>query len=139
MRSQRNPVRFTIDILGSVAWKDRARCAFIARAVGGHYELHLVKANYAPKGSWAYAATATGALALVDLQAESHAEHAEFDAKVLARVPAHPSHTFATPLAKLVVRGKGGPQTAKIGEALVRLLGGWESHRQREGRSVVDA
>ena len=50
-----------LDILGSVAWKDRARCAFIARSSERHIELHLVKANYAPRHAWAYTATPTGA------------------------------------------------------------------------------
>ena len=93
----------------------------VARAVGGHYELHLVKANYAPKGSWAYAATATDALALVDLRAEQLAEHAEFDAQVLRHVPPHPFTTTATPLAELVLGVKGGRQTAKVRRALGRL------------------
>ena len=112
-----------IDVLGSVAWKDRARCAFIARSVSGHYELHLVKANYAPiRHAWAYKATSAGALALVDIRAEQHAEYADFDAKVLAHVPAHPAHIFPTTLAELVNSGKSGPKKGKIDEALVRLL-----------------
>ena len=111
-----------LDILGSVAWKDRARCALIARTSGNHIELHLVKANYAPKHAWAYTATPTGALVLADFQAEQRAEHAELDAKVLEHVPPHPFTTTATPLAALVLGVKGGRQTVKVREALRRLV-----------------
>ena len=63
-----------LDILGSGAWSHRARCCFVARASKSHIDLHLVKANYAPQGgSWAYTATATGALVQVDPQAAARA------------------------------------------------------------------
>ena len=111
-----------LDILGSGAWSHRARCCFVARARNAHIELHLVKANYAPKGSWAYKAKPTGALILADLQAEQHAEHAEDDAKVLEHVPPHPFSTTATPLAELVLGTKGGGRVAKVRAALARLV-----------------
>ena len=111
-----------LDILGSVAWKDRARCAFIARSSERHIELHLVKANYAPRHAWAYKATPTGALELVDLHAEQRAEHAEMDVKVLEHVPPPPFTTTATPLAQLVMGTKGGRQTATVRAALQRLV-----------------
>ena len=103
-----------LDILGSGAWSHRARCCFVARARNSHIELHLVKANYAPQGSsWAYKATPTGALELVDLLAAQRAEHAEFDAKVLACVPAHPAMSYSA-LTEVVLGGKNTDRTVKV-------------------------
>ena len=88
-----------LDILGSGAWSARARGCFVARSVGRHYELHLVKANYAPQGlSWAYTATSTEALEQVDLEAERRAEDAKEDAKVLKEVPAYPDSISSSAL-----------------------------------------
>ena len=109
-----------IDILGSGAWSARARCAFVARSVSGHYELHLVKANYAPiRHAWAYKATPTGALALVDIRVEQHEEHAEIDAKVLAHIQRAPY--TASALTKKVFGYKGKGSKSKIDDALGRL------------------
>ena len=111
-----------LDILGSGAWSHRARCCFVARARNSHIELHLVKANYAPKGSWTYKATPTGALVLADLHAEQQAAHAEFDATVLAHVLPHPATISPTALTEAACGGKGGDRLIKTRGALQRLL-----------------
>lgn len=112
-----------LDILGSGAWSARARCCFVARASKTHIDLHLVKANYAPQGgSWAYTATATGALVQVDRQAVQMAEHAEDDTKVLAKVPEYPKVIYKTPLTDAIYGGHGGGQVNKTLAALQRLL-----------------
>ena len=99
--------------------------------MSGYYELHLVKANYAPiRHAWAYKATPTGALALVDLRAEQHAEHAEIDAKVLAHIPPAPFTTNASSLAEKVFGSKSGSRKGKIDDALDRLL--------KDGKVVVN-
>ena len=111
-----------LDILGSGAWSHRARCCFVARAHNTHIELHLVKANYAPQGgSWAYTATATGALVQVDRQAAARAANAEFDDKVLAGVPTHPATIAPTTLTTGVLGSKSGPRLTQVDAALDRL------------------
>ena len=111
-----------LDILGSGAWSARARSCFVARSVGEHYELHLVKANYAPRGSWAYAATATEALALVDIRAGQRAKDAKDDADVLKAVPAYPDSISPSKLADIVFGGRNKSRLAQAQAALDRLM-----------------
>ena len=59
---------------------------------------------------------------MVNLLAEQRAEHAALDAKVLEHVPPDPFTTSKTPLSELVFGAKGGRQTAKVLEALSRLV-----------------
>ena len=115
-----------LDILGSGAWSHRARCCFVARAHNHHIELHLVKANYAPQGaSWAYTATSTGALELVDLRAAQGSEDADLDEKVLAVMPAHPATISPTALTDDVPwvgkGGKSGDRQKMVLKSLIRL------------------
>ena len=95
----------------------------MARASSSHIELHLVKANYALQGSaWAYTATSTGALEQVDLLAAEREKFKEYDAKVLAGMPAYPAKITKTALTDLVeTGGSGGRSVPKVLAALVRL------------------
>ena len=111
-----------IDILGSGAWKDRARCAFIARAANGHIELHLVKANYAPqRAKWTYTATTTGALEPIDVQATQRAADAKIDADVLKHMPTPPKKVSKTALTVNRKGGKGDRWVHETYESLRRL------------------
>ena len=88
-------------------------------------DLHLVKANYAKKGAWAYTAESTGALTQVDIRVEQDAKDAEFDAAVLEHVPAHPDTIAVSPLAKIVIGNSGGSRggpNEKVQAAMRRLV-----------------
>lgn len=113
-----------LDILGSGAWSHRARGCFVARAVDSHYELSLVKANYAPRAKWTYTATTTGALEPIDVQATQRsadaADAAKHDATVLRCVPAHPEKKSRRAIA-IEVFGNNNNKT--YGPKLIASLG----------------
>ena len=110
-----------LDILGSGAWSHRARGCFVARAVDSHYELSLVKANYAPRAKWTYTATTTGALKPIDVQATQRAADAKIDADVLKHMPTPPKKVSKTALTVNRTGGKNKGRVDETHEALRRL------------------